>query len=315
MSDTFKQRILPYLFLAAGILALSISPLLARWSVADGPVFAFYRMFSAVLVLTPFYIHHQQGEITVEHPHITRKSIIFPILGGMANACDLSFWYLSIHYTRLANATLLNNIAPLWVALTAWLMFREKLKGSFWVGLLMALFGAGIVLGEDFILHPSLNLGNAIGLLSSVFYAAYYLITQRGRRNLSALQYTFMMTISSGLTTLIFSLVFGLKLSGFPLATYLCFLAAGVVTQSIGFLALSFALGRLPASIVSPTMILQPVLSAVLAIPLLGESLQPGQWIGGMAVLGGIMLVNRSQDGPQNKTEAGAQAKNLDAGG
>jgi drug/metabolite transporter (DMT)-like permease len=116
------------------------------------------------------------------------------------------------------------------------------------------------------------------------------------------------------LTTFLFSLIFGLKLYGFPLTTYLCFLAAGVVTQSIGFLALSFALGRLPASVVSPTMILQPVLSAVLAIPLLGESLQPGQWIGGMAVLGGILMVNRSQEGAANPPTNGAQTPDSAAG-
>jgi drug/metabolite transporter (DMT)-like permease len=41
-------------------------------------------------------------------------------------------------------------------------------------------------------------------------------------------------------------------------------------------------------------MIAQPVLTAVLAIPFLGEGLQPGQWLGGLAVLAGIFLVNRS---------------------
>jgi drug/metabolite transporter (DMT)-like permease len=63
-----------------------------------------------------------------------------------------------------------------------------------------------------------------------------------------------------------------------------------------GYLALGYALGHLPASVVSPTMLGQPVLTALLAIPILGESLHPVQWIGGLVVLGGIYLVNRSRD-------------------
>jgi drug/metabolite transporter (DMT)-like permease len=100
--------------------------------------------------------------------------------------------------------------------------------------------------------------------------------------------------LSSGLSTLVFSLVTRSQLTGFSWQTYLSFIAAGVVTQSIGFLSLAYALGRLPASLVSATMILQPMLSAIVAIPLIGENLVASQWVGGVAVLGGIYLVNRS---------------------
>jgi drug/metabolite transporter (DMT)-like permease len=43
-------------------------------------------------------------------------------------------------------------------------------------------------------------------------------------------------------------------------------------------------------------MLGQPVMTALLAIPILGESLHPVQWIGGLVVLAGIYLVNRSRD-------------------
>ncbi len=297
------KKVLPYLALAVGVLALSISPLFARWSSASGPVFAFYRMASAAVVLLPFFISSENSSAQ----SFKKWFLVFPILGGLANALDLSIWFTSVHYTRLANATLLNNTAPIWVALVAWLLFKEKLKGFFWVGLFMALAGAAIVLGTDFILHPSLNLGNLLGLLSSLFYASYYLITQQGRRYMSALRYTYLMTLSSGVFNLLFSFVLGLPLTGFNVQTYLSSLGAGVVTQSMGFLALGYALGQIPASTVSPTMILQPVLSAVLAIPLLGESLQPGQWIGGLAVLGGIFLVNRSLENGEQTVEPVAE--------
>jgi drug/metabolite transporter (DMT)-like permease len=62
-----------------------------------------------------------------------------------------------------------------------------------------------------------------------------------------------------------------------------------------GYLAINYALGHLPASIVSPTMLGQPVLTALLAGPLLGETLGLWQVVGGVAVLGGVYLVHRSQ--------------------
>ena len=302
MSKPKQRSYLPYLALAAGILALTLSPMFARWAEASGPVFAFHRMASAAIVLLPFFIREQRqaGSLSLW------PWAIFGILGGLANALDLTTWFAAIHYTRVANATLLNNIAPLWVALFAWLVYKERLRGLFWGGLATALAGAAYMLGADFIYRPSLNTGNLIGLASSFFYATYYLLTQRGRIHLSALQYTYIMTLSSGLSTFIFSVISGAQLAGFSWQTYLAFIGAGVVTQSIGFLSLAYALGRLPASLVSATMILQPILSAVLAIPLLGESLASSQWIGGAAVLGGIYLVNGSLDNEAKDTAEGA---------
>ncbi|MBM2843513.1 MAG: conserved rane protein of unknown function, partial [Anaerolineales bacterium] len=73
--------------------------------------------------------------------------------------------------------------------------------------------------------------------------------------------------------------------------------ALGLVTQVLGYVSVGYALGRLPASLVAPTMVGQKVMTALLAIPLLGETLTPVQWIGGAAVLVGIVLVHRSHGG------------------
>jgi drug/metabolite transporter (DMT)-like permease len=77
--------------------------------------------------------------------------------------------------------------------------------------------------------------------------------------------------------------------------TFLNFLALGVVSQSFGYLALNFALGYLPASVVAPTMLGQPVATAILAGPLLGETLSVWQVLGGLAVLTGVYAVHSSQ--------------------
>ncbi|CAG0927828.1 hypothetical protein TFLX_00648 [Thermoflexales bacterium] len=92
---------------------------------------------------------------------------------------------------------------------------------------------------------------------------------------------------------LIFNMVSGQPLTDYPLSTWLSLLALSVITHVGGWLAINYALGHIPASIVSVTLLGQPVLTAILAIPLLGEALFPLQVIGGILVLIGIYIVNR----------------------
>ena len=95
----------------------------------------------------------------------------------------------------------------------------------------------------------------------------------------------------------------GKPLTGYSPQTYLAFLGAGLISQTIGYFSVAYALGHLPAAVVSPTMIAQPVLTALLAIPLVGEALLPAQVMGGVMVLAGIYLVNRAQPQPSELSE------------
>jgi drug/metabolite transporter (DMT)-like permease len=145
---------------------------------------------------------------------------------------------------------------------------------------------------------PQMNMGNSLALLSSLFYAGYFLMTRRGRSNLDPLTYLWFANLFAALTLLVFTRVLALPMSGFNTTTWLVFLAAAIVSQIGGYFALAYALGHLPASVVSTTMIAMPVLSALLAIPFTGENLAAGQWTGVVAVLGGIYLVNFSRGKP-----------------
>ncbi len=285
-----SEKVLPYLALIAGVFALSLSSLFIRWADAPGPVTTFYRMLVAITILLPLYAR-QPGELR----RLDRRWIFLPLLGGLFTALDQATWSTAIQTTRVANATLLNNIAPLWVALVAALIWRERLNGLFWSGLLLAIGGAGVVLGGDMLTRPQLNAGNLLALISSLFYAAYFLFTQRGREHFSALTYVFLITVTCCVSLLVFNLSVHNGLWGFSTQTLLIFIGAGLISQVIGYFSTAYALGKLPASVVAPSMIAQPVLTALLAIPLAGETLVPAQWIGGLVVLTGIYLVNRSR--------------------
>lgn len=283
----------PYLALTAGVLALSFSGLFIRWADAPGPVTSFYRMALASIFLLPVFIRKVR---TNGAPPL--RYLLFPLAGGLFTSLDHAFWSTSVKYTQIGTATLLNNIAPLWVALVAALFLSERLRRRFWLGLVLTLAGAALVFGSDLLLNPHLSRGDVIALFSSLFYAGYFLSTQGGRRRLETFTYTWLLTTVSAVALLTGTQALGMPLGGYSRGTYLVFLGAALVSQIGGYFSVGYALGYLPASRVSPTMIAQPVLTALLAIPLAGESLVAGQVVGGLAVLSGIFLINTGRAAP-----------------
>ncbi|MBI5353571.1 MAG: DMT family transporter [Chloroflexi bacterium] len=284
-----KTKFFPYIALAVGISALSLSAMFVRWAEAPGPITGFYRLLISTILLTPLFLRQQR-----KLEPIDKKYLIFPVLAGVLTAFDFAFWNSSLKFTTAANATLLGNTSPLWVALFALFIFREKLRGIFWFGLILALTGAAFVMGSDFLRHPTLGLGDLMASTAAIFYASYQLTTQRGRKYIDPFRYTWMVGVSATIAMFIMNIVLGNSFSGYPAQTWVIFFVTAVVSQMIGYLAITYALGHLPASVVSPTLIGQPILTAVLAIPMLHEIPNTMQWIGGAIALAGIYIVNQS---------------------
>ena len=284
-----NKSILAYLALGIGVLALSFSAMFVRWANAPGPVTAFYRMFFSIFMLLPFFITRVKGNSALR-----ASTIWFPLLAGAFTACDLALWTTSLSYTTAANATLLGNTAPLWVALGAWLILKQKLSAAFWRGLAITLAGAGLIMGTDFILHPRFGVGDVMAIFTGFFYGGYFLFTEKSRSHFDSVMHIWLVGVGASVALLIINITFQYPLTGFDRNTWLIFITTAFVSQLIGYMALAYALGQLPASIVAPTMVLQPVVTALLAIPLLGEI--PGIWqgVGGGIALVGIYVVNHS---------------------
>ena len=289
VSKTTKTNLLPYIALVAGILALSFSAMFVRWANAPGPVTGLYRVFLSSLLLTPFFLRDYRAQC-----NLTRSNIVFPVLAGLFTAGDFALWNTSVHYTTAANATLLGNTAPLWVALGAWLLFREKMTGRFWLGLGLALAGATLILGTDFILHPRLGIGDLMAIGTGMFYGGYFLSTQRSRKFFNPIKHLWLMGASASFGLLVINLALGYPIFGYSPQSWLVFFSTAIVSQIIGYFSLTYALGHLPAAVVSPTMIGQPIMTTILAIPLLREIPTPLQITGGTIALAGIYIVNQA---------------------
>jgi drug/metabolite transporter (DMT)-like permease len=280
-----------YLALGVGVLALSFSALFVRWADAPGPVTAFYRMFLSIFMLAPFILMNAHRKSL-----IGSRSVIFPLLAGVFTALDLALWTTAIFYTTASNATLLGNTAPLWVALGAWLILKQKLSGTFWRGLAITLAGAVLIMGTDFILHPRFGIGDVMATFTGFFYGGYYLFTERSRAYFDPVAHIWVVGVGASLTLFIVNLFIGNPVIGFDSRTWVIFFSTALVSQLIGYMAMAYALGHLPASIVAPTMVLQPVVTTLLAIPLLGEVPNIWQGLGGAVALIGIYMVNQSHN-------------------
>jgi drug/metabolite transporter (DMT)-like permease len=285
------KTLLAYLALGVGIFSLSFSAMFVRWANAPGPVTAFYRLFFSIFLLLPFFLTR-----TKTNPSIKSRSVIFPLLAGVFTACDLGLWTTSLSYTTASNATLLGNTAPLWVALGTWLILKQKLTPAFWRGLSITLLGAALIMGTDFILHPRFGVGDAMAVFTGVFYGGYFLFTERSRSYFDPVSHTWLVGIGASISLFIVNTVLQYPMTGYPAQSWLVFLATAIVSQLIGYMSLAYALGYLPASVVAPTVVLQPIVTTLLAIPLLGEIPTIWQGIGGAIALVGIYIVNQSHN-------------------
>lgn len=284
-SQTFLR---PYLALAFGVCGLSFSGIFVSWAAAPGAVTGFYRMSIAMgLLVVPFFWRRRSAG------PVPRREIGITFVAGLFFAADVFFWNTGILISGAANPTLLGNMAPLWVGLGGILFFGERQNRTFWTGLLLALIGAAVILGGD--TANQVGLGSLFGLMAGIFYGGYYLVTQRSRQRLDALSTFWLSAASASFFLLLGSLALRQPLTGYAPVTYLNFLGLGVIVQVAGQLAVSYALGYLPASVVAPTNLAQPVLTALLAVPLLKQPLSGWQIVGGCVVMAGVYQLHRGR--------------------
>jgi drug/metabolite transporter (DMT)-like permease len=291
MPADFTSKRLSYLALIVGLFSIGFAAILVSLAKAPGPVSAFYRMaVAAVLILIPFL-----RQTTSRGKPYPWQGVRLALFGGLLFALDVAFWTTGITISGAATPTLMANTAPIWVGLGSMLIFHERLNALFWFGLILAMFGALLVLGAEFTRGAALGWGTFLGLLAAIFYGAYYLVTQRGRVYLNTLSYFWITTCTAAVVLLILNLIVGNPITGYSLQTYLAFLGLGLIAQILGWLTINYAQGYLPASIVAPTLLGQPVVTAFFAVLLLGESFSAWHILGGILVLVGVYTVHRSR--------------------
>jgi len=290
-----KGRAKAYLALAAGILCIAWSAIFVRWTSVPGPASALYRLLIPAIVLLPTWL------LPGRSAKLGARSYAIIAVGGFFFALDLAFYNTSILQTNAANATLLGNNTPIVVGLLSWLLFKKRPSLSFWGGLTLAVCGALVIVRSDLARRAQFGSGDVMALAAAACFAVYLIATEKVRAHTSTLEFLRLAILAS--TTFMFLFVLALRepLTIPDRRSFLALLGLGLVSQLGGYLALTYALGHLPATVTSVSLLSQGPLTAILAALLLGEQLTGPQMIGGALVLVGVGLANRL-DHPEEET-------------
>lgn len=284
-----SRRFSAYLALVAGIVCIAWSAIFVRWTDIPGPASAFYRMLIPALVLLPTFAFDRNRK------PISWRTLWIIGLGGLFFALDLALYNTSILQTSAANATLLGNNTPIVVGLLTWLVFRKRPAATFWIGLLMALSGTLVILWADLGRHTRLGIGDLMALGAAACFAVYLLATESVRTTTGTLAFLRLAMIATTLVLLAINLGLGISLRVPHGRTWWALLGLGLISQLGGYLALTYALGHLPATITSVSLLTQGPLTAAMAALLLAEPLTLWQIVGGAMVLSGVALAHRQR--------------------
>ncbi|MDP2619123.1 MAG: DMT family transporter [Hyphomicrobiales bacterium] len=288
----------PFAALIAGAVAIAFAPILVRLSEVGPIPTAFYRLALAVPFLLLMSQPRGRGRRAETSP-VPRSDWPLFLLAGAFFAADLASWHWSIKLTSVANATLLANVAPIFVTLASWLIFNERVTAAFLAGLILSIGGVTALVGGGSALAAGNLAGDALGLFTAIVYAGYLMSIGRLRRTHSTAR---IMTVSSGLSALMLlplSLVSGEVLFAATLTGWLVLVALALICQAGGQNMIAYALRHVPVAFSSVALLVQPVVAAGLAWFLFGEHLGPLQIAGAVLVLAGIVICRRAGRAPR----------------
>src|SRR4051812_43918213 len=121
------------LALLGGAMLIALAPIFVRLSEVGLTATAFWRLALATPILLAWDMTRRRRSDASRCPSAGDLRLL--LLAGFCFAGDLASWHVSIALTSVANATLLANASPIFVAVAAWLWLRESPSARFVGGL------------------------------------------------------------------------------------------------------------------------------------------------------------------------------------
>lgn len=300
--------------LLLGAVGIAFSPIFVRISEIGPTATAFWRVALALPVLALWMRLGAGGPAPATAPR--RPTGLRDhgrlALAGAFFAGDLICWHWAIQYTSVANSTLFANFAPIFVTLGSFVLFGERFTRLFLTGLACGVLGAAILVSDSLSVGADTAFGDLLGLTTAVFYGAYILAIGRLRAEFSVATVMTWSGLSTAAVILPFAVfVFDETLLPASLTAWAILLGLAWVSHAGGQSLIAFALAHLPAAFSSVSLLLQPVIAAVLAWLLLAEPVGPVQALGGVVVLIGVLLARLGSRGtpPPVRRPAGRAAR------
>ena len=163
----------------------------------------------------------------------------------------------------------------------------------FLAGLGVAIVGIIVLKGGPTALGGGDIRGDLVAITAAALYAGYILLLGRARKRYPTTTIMLWSTISAACCTGLLAVLTEPQLLPVTGRGWLILLGLAWVSQAGGQSLIAFALAWLPTTLSSLTLLIQPVVAALLAWALLHEPLTSFQIVGGLIVIGGIALARR----------------------
>jgi drug/metabolite transporter (DMT)-like permease len=236
-----------------------------------------------------------------------RELLYLAAFGVFGVAFVQLFYFLAIHRLEIGVSLLIQYLGPLLVALFAFFVLKEHVRGRLWIALALAL--GGLTLVVDLWHGVSLDgLGVLFSLCSAVTFAGYMLLAERavGRRDpISLLCFGFFFaTAFWAIAQPWWSFPFELpgrsvsllgRLSDVHMPIWLLLTWMIVLGTIVPFFLIVGSLRHITATRAGILAMVEPVVASIVAYAWLGETLNGTTLIGGAVVLCGIVLAQTAR--------------------
>lgn len=285
VSTATQAKAHPWAFLAllVGSSALAVGPWLVRLS-GVGPVAAgFWRLALALPFLALI------ARLAGQPVHWPGRALGLLVLSAAAFfAADLALWHVSIHMTKLGNATLFGNISSFaFAGWGLWLARRlpSRIQAS---ALVLAALGAVLLMSGSAELSSRNLKGDLLALGAGLLYTGYLIAVERARGKLAPLPLLFLASAFGAAMLLPASLLLGEQIVP---ADWTAVFVLALGSQVVGQGLLVYAIGALPPLVVGLTLLTQPAISAFIGWTAYGEILTPADWLGALAIGAALVIV------------------------
>jgi drug/metabolite transporter (DMT)-like permease len=302
--ETAQPGILDLGLLLIAVLLVSLDPVLTRLSENElGPN---ATVFNRELIASVIFIFWQ-GVFIIWNSQFSdysstqnSRTISIGILATFLSVVIfgeicLVTWAISLTQTSIANSNLLHNLPSVFAVLGGWLFLGQKFDQKFILGMIVAVCGAITIGIEDLHVSPKNLIGDFWALSSAIVYAGYFLSIEKLRSRFSSLTISLWYCTLSSALLLPFVLLLEHRVFPTSFLGWVNIFSLSVLCQVVASVIFIYQLKRFSSGFVSLFMLLQPILSAILAWIVLKEYLSFINWIAFGVVLCGIYLAKSSE--------------------
>jgi len=214
------------------------------------------------------------------------------LLGIFGTALQRVTYFYAVELTTVTTAAILFYTYPIFVTIYSSLFLKEKVTFSTAFAIILTFSGVALVVKayEPARLNASI-FGVIFGVMSSIFFAFYFLITKRLRNHYT--NWTLIL-YGDGIGALFLSPVICSCFSNiinYSQQLWLLIFAIAWFPSLLAYLLYSYALKHVEASKGSILSVIEPLSAAVFSATILGESFELLQTIGATLALAGVLLL------------------------